>query len=67
MKKRHPTKGHHIAHAVTHLGMPHHRGHLTAPQKNAMAQHQILAAQQAMQDRINHMQRMSYTGNPHIR
>ena len=52
---------------LKHLGMPHHRHHLVAYQKNALVQHQYLAAQNAMQDRINHIQRISYTGNPYIR
>jgi hypothetical protein len=65
--KKHAKKGHHKAHTAKHLGMPHHRGHLKAHQKNVVTQHQFLAAQQAMQDRINHIQRISYTGNPYIR
>ena len=54
-------------HTVRHLGMPHHRSHLQHFQKNAMVQHQYLAAQDAMQNRINHIQRISYTGDPYIR
>ena len=63
-------KGHHKAHkahTARHLRQPHARGHLQAHQKNVQTQHQFLAAQNAMQDRINHIQRMSYTGNPYIR
>ena len=68
MKKH--KKGHHAhkkTHVLKHLRQPHARGHLQAHQKNVLSQHQFLAAQNAMQDRINHIQRMSYTGNPHIR
>ena len=54
-------------HTVRHLGMSHHRSHLQHFQKNAMVQHQYLAAQDAMQNRINHIQRISYTGDPYIR
>ena len=57
----------HKQHTLKHLGMPHHRSHLRHYQKNALVQHQYLAAQNAMQDRINHIQRISYTGNPYIR
>ena len=63
-------KGHHKAHkahTVRHLRQPHARGHLLAHQKNVQTQHQFLAAQNAMQDRINHIQRLSYTGNPQLR
>ena len=63
-------KGHHKAHkahTARHLRQPHTRGHLQAHQKNVVKQHQFLAAQNAMQDHINHIQRMSYTGNPYIR
>ena len=63
-------KGHHKAHkahTARHLRQPHAHGHLQAHQKSVVAQHQFLAAQNAMQDRINHIQRMSYTGNPYIR
>ena len=64
---KHAKKGHHKAHTARHLRQPHARGHLQAHQKNVVTQHQFLAAQNAMQDRINHIQRMSYTGNPYIR
>ena len=62
-------KGHHKAHVVRHLRQPHARGHLQAHQKHVLTQHQFLAAQNqnAMQDRINHIQRMSYTMNPQLR
>ena len=60
-------KKNHKAHVVQHLRQPYARGHLRAHQKNVMAQHQFLAAQQAMQDRINHVQRIRHTGNPYIR
>ena len=63
-------KGHHKAHkahTARHLRQPHARGHLQAHQKNVVTQHQFLAAHNATQDRINHIQRMSYTGNPYIR
>ncbi len=60
-------KKNHKAHTMQHLWRPYQKSHLTAHQKNAMMQHQYLAAQNAMQDRINHLQRISYTGNPYIR
>ena len=60
-------KNKHKHHTVKHLGMPHHRSHLQHFQKNALVQHQYLAAQNAMQDRINHINRISYSGNPYIR
>ena len=63
---RHKTghRTHKRAHVIRHLRQPHARGQLQAHQKNGQTQHQFLAAQNAMQDRINHIQRMSYTGNP---
>ena len=64
--KKHAKKGHHAA-TFRYLRQPHTRGHLQAHRKNVLTQHQFLAAQNAMQDRINHIQRMSYTGNPYIR
>ena len=67
---KHAKKGHHeapIAHTARQLRQPHARGHLQARQKNVVTQHQFLAAQNAMQDRMKHIQRMSYTGNPYIR
>ena len=64
---KHTKKVHHKAHTARHLRQPHARAHLLAHQKNVMTQHPFLAAQNAMQDRINHIQRMSYTGNPYIR
>ena len=60
-------KGHHKARVAKHLRQPHARGHLQAHLKNAVMQHQFLAAQNAMQDRINHIQRLSYTMNPQLR
>ena len=57
----------HKRHVVKHLGMPHHRSHLQHFQKNALVQHQYLAAQNDMQYHINHIQRISYSGNPYIR
>ena len=63
-------KGHrkaHKAHTARHLRQPHARGHLQVHQRIVVTQHQFLAALNAMQDRINHIQRMSYTGNPYIR
>ena len=58
-------KKNHKARAV--LRQPYSRRHLQAHQKNVVTQHQFLAAQNAMQDRINHVQRISHTGNPYIR
>ena len=52
---------------MRYLRHPHARNHLQAHQKNVLMQHQFLAAQNAMQDRINHIQRLSYTGNPQLR
>ena len=66
-KKEHAKKGHHAAHTFRYLRQPHARSALQAHQKNAITQHQFLAAQNAMQNRINHIQRLSYTGNPHLR
>ena len=66
-KRNHKAHKAHKDHTARHLRQPHARGHLQAHQKNAQTQHQFLAAQNAMQDRINHIQRMSYTGNPYIR
>ena len=66
-KKGHAKKGHHAAHTFRYLRQPHARSALQAHQKSVITQHQFLAAQNAMQDRINHIQRMSYTGNPYIR
>ena len=43
------------------------RSALQAHQKSVISQHQFLAAQNAMQDRINHIQRLSYTMNPQLR
>ena len=47
-------KGHHKAHTVRHLLQPHAHGHLQAHQRNVVTQHQFLAAQNAMQDRMTH-------------
>ena len=66
-KAKKPAKKHHAAHTFRYLRQPHARSALQAHQKSVITQHQFLAAQNAMQDRINHMQRMSYTGNPYIR
>ena len=60
-------KKNHKARLVQHLRQPYSRRHLQAHQKNVVTQHQFLAAQNAMQDRINHVQRISHTGNPYIR
>ena len=65
--KKHAEKGHHAAHTFRYLRQPHARSALQAHQKNVISQHQFLAAQNAMQDRINHMQRLSYTMNPQLR
>ena len=65
--KKHAQKGHQSAHTFRYLLQSHARNHLQAHQKNVRTQHQFLAAQNAMQDRINHIQRMSYTWNPYIR
>ena len=65
--KKHTKKGRHAAHTFMYLRQPRARSALQAHQKNVITQHQFLAAQNAMQDRINHIQRMSYTGNPNLR
>ena len=65
--RKHAKKGHHAAHTFRYLRQPHARNALQAHQKSVITQHQFLAAQNAMQDRINHIQRISYTGNPHLR
>ena len=57
-------KKHHKARAV--LRQPYHPS-LLAHQRNVMLQHQFLAAEQAVQNRINTTQRISFTGNPYIR
>ena len=62
-----PAKKHNPAHAFRYLRQPYARSALQAHQKSVISQHQFLAAQNAMQDRINHMQRMSYTMNPQLR
>ena len=62
-----PAKKHNPAHAFRYLRQPYARSALQAHQKSVISQHQFLAAQNAMQDRINHIQRISYTGNPHLR
>ena len=62
-----PAKKHNPAHVFRYLRQPHARSALQAHQKSVLTQHQFLAAQNAMQDRINHIQRISYTGNPHLR
>ena len=53
-------------HVLRHLGQPHHRSHLQAFHKNAMMQHNFLAAQNPMQARINEEARRAYAGNPRI-
>ena len=65
--KKHAKKGHHAAHTFRYLRQPHARSALQAHQKNVMSQHQFLAAQNAMQNRTNHLQRLSYTMNPQLR
>ena len=65
--KKHAKKGHHAAHTFRYLRQPHARAALQAHTENAITQHQILVAQNAMQNRINHTQRMSYTVNPQRR
>ena len=66
-KQKKKAKKHNPAHAFRYLRQPYARSALQAHQKSVISQHQFLAAQNAMQDRINHIQRMSYTGNPYIR
>ena len=66
-QKKKQAKKTHAAHTFRYLRQPHARSALQAHQKSVISQHQFLAAQNAMQDRINHIQRMSYTGNPYIR
>ena len=65
--KKHPKKKNHAAHTFRYLRQPHARSALQAHQKSVISQHQFLAAQSAMQDRVNHIQRISYTGNPQLR
>ena len=65
--KKHAKKGHHAAPTVRYLRQPHARTALQAHQKSVVTQRQFLAAQNAMQDHINHIQRIGYTGNPYIR
>ena len=62
-----PAKKHNRAHTFRYLRQPHARSALQAHQKSVISQHQFLAAQNAMQDRINHIQRLSYTMNPQLR
>ena len=64
--KKHVKKGHQAA-TFRYLRQPHARTALQAHQKSVITQRQFLAAQNAMQDRINHIQRLSYTGNPQLR
>ena len=66
-KQKKKVKKHNPAHAFRYLRQPYARSALQAHQKSVISQHQFLAAQNAMQDRINHIQRMSFTGNPYIR
>ena len=66
-KQKKKVKKHHAAHTFRYLRQPHARSALQAHQKSVISQHQFLAAQNAMQERINHIQRISYTGNPCIR
>ena len=66
-KQKKKVKKHHAAHTFRYLRQPHARSALQAHQKSVISQHQFLAAQNTMQDRINHMQRMSYTMNPPLR
>ena len=65
--KKHAKKGHHAAHTFRYLRQPHARSALMAHQKNVITQRQILAAQNAMQNRINETQRLSYVMNPQLR
>ena len=66
-KQKKKVKKHHAAHTFRYLRQPHARSALQAHQKSVISQHQFLAAQNAMQDRINHIQRLSYTMNPQLR
>ena len=66
-KAKKPAKKAAHGHTFRYLRQPHARSALQAHQKSVISQHQFLAAQNAMQDRINHIQRMSFTGNPYIR
>ena len=66
-KKTNAKKGHHAAHTFSYLRQPHARNALQAHQKCVITQHQFLAAQNAMQTRISHLQRLSYTMNPQLR
>ena len=65
--KKHAKKGHHAAHTFRYLRQPHARSALMAHQKNVITQRQFLAAQNAMQNRINETQRLSYVMNPQLR
>ena len=65
--KKHAKKGHHAAHTFRYLRQPHARSALMAHQKNVITQWQFLAAQNAMQNRINEVQRLSDTMNPQLR
>ena len=62
-----PAKKHHAAHTFRYLRQPHARSALQAHQKSVISQHQFLAAQNAMQNRNSHIQRLSYTMNPQLR
>ena len=65
--EKHSKKGHHAAHTFRYLRQPHARTALQAHQKSVITQRQFLAAQNAMQGRINEAQRLSYTMNPQLR
>ena len=66
-KAKKPAKKAAHGHTFRYLRQPHARSALQAHQKSVISQHQFLAAQNAMQDRINHIQRLSYTMNPQLR
>ena len=65
--EKHAQKGRHAAHTFRYLRQPHARTALQAHQKSVITQRQFLAAQNAMQGRINETQRLSYTMNPQLR
>ena len=48
------------------LRTPHARKYLQHYQQNVMGQRKMLAAEQAMQDRINHLRAVSYATNPRL-
>ena len=65
--KKHAKKGRHAAHTFRYLRQPHAHNALQAHRKSVITQHQFLAAQNAMQNRINEIQRLSYTMNSQLR